>query len=150
MKLSGILSPERINLDLKATTKEGVLRELVKLLKLSSAAQKNLLATLTSREELGSTGVGNGIAIPHCRSLVVSELVVAIARSKTGINFQSMDGKRAYLFFLIVAPPIGDPSQYLIALGKVAQVASQISKDKRMKDIKQRKQLMDLVAELEA
>jgi len=150
MKISEILSPERINLDLKATTKEGVLRELVKLLKLSTAAQKSLLATLITREELGSTGVGSGIAIPHCRSLVAGELVVAIGRSRTGINFQSMDGKRAYLFFLIVAPPLGDPSQYLIALGKVAQAASRISKDKRVKDLKQRKQFMDLVAELEA
>jgi PTS system nitrogen regulatory IIA component len=150
MKLSYILSPERINLDLKATTKEGVLRELVKSLKLSTAAQKNLLATLTSREELGSTGVGNGIAIPHCRSLVTGELVVAVGRSRTGINFQSMDGKRAYLFFLIVAPPIGDPSQYLIALGKVAQVASHISKDKRIKDIKQRTHCMAVVVEHEA
>jgi mannitol/fructose-specific phosphotransferase system IIA component (Ntr-type) len=150
MKLSEIVSPERINLDLKATTKEGVLRELVKLLKLSTAAQKSLLATLVSREELGSTGVGNGIAIPHCRSLVVGELVVAIGRSRTGVSFQSMDGKRAYLFFLIVAPPLGDPSRYLIALGKVAQVASRISKDKRIKDLKQRKQVVDLVVELEA
>jgi mannitol/fructose-specific phosphotransferase system IIA component (Ntr-type) len=150
MKLAEIVSPERINLDLKATTKEGVLRELVKLLKLSAAAQKSLLATLVSREDLGSTGVGNGIAIPHCRSLVAGELVVAIGRSRTGVNFQSMDGKRAYLFFLIVAPPLGDPSRYLIALGKVAQVASQISKDKRIKDLKQRKQFMDLVVELEA
>jgi mannitol/fructose-specific phosphotransferase system IIA component (Ntr-type) len=150
MKISEILSPERINLDLKATTKEGVLRELVKLLKLSTAAQKSLLATLITREELGSTGVGSGIAIPHCRSLVAGELVVAIGRSRTGVNFRSMDGKRAYLFFLIVAPPLGDPSQYLIALGKVAQAASRISKDKRVKDFKQRKQFMDLVAELEA
>jgi mannitol/fructose-specific phosphotransferase system IIA component (Ntr-type) len=117
---------------------------------LSTAAQKSLLTTLVSREELGSTGVGNGIAIPHCRSLVVGELVVAIGRSRTGVSFQSMDGKRAYLFFLIVAPPLGDPSRYLIALGKVAQVASKISKDKRIKDLKQRKQAVDLVVELEA
>ena len=149
MKLSEIVGPERINLELKAATKESVLRELVKLLKLSPPAQKSLLATLTSREEMGSTGVGGGIAIPHCRSLVVGDLVVAVGRSKAGVNYQSMDGKRAYLFFLIVAPPLGDPSQYLIALGKVAQVASQISKDKRAKVVKQRKQFLDLIRELE-
>jgi mannitol/fructose-specific phosphotransferase system IIA component (Ntr-type) len=149
MKLSEIVSPERINLELKATTKESALRELVKLLKLSAPAQKSLLATLLNREELGSTGVGGGIAIPHCRSLVVGDLVVAIGRSKTGVSYKSMDGKRAYLFFLIVAPPLGDPSQYLIALGKVAQAASQISKDKRVKTIKQRKQFMELIQEIE-
>ena len=149
MKLSHILKPERVSLDLRATTKQGILRELVKLLDLSTPAQKNLLSTLVAREDLGSTGVGNGIAIPHCRSLVVGDLVVAVGRSKAGVNFQSMDGKRAYLFFLIVAPPVGDPSQYLIALGKVAQAASRISKDKRVKGLKQRKQFMDLVKELE-
>jgi mannitol/fructose-specific phosphotransferase system IIA component (Ntr-type) len=150
MKLSEILSPERISLDLKAASKEGVLRELVKLLGLSAAAQKSLVSTLVSREALGSTGVGGGIAIPHCRSLVVGELMVAVGRSKAGVNFQSMDGKRAQLFFLIVAPPSGDPSQYLIALGKIAQVASEISKDKRLKTTQQRKQFLDLVKELEA
>jgi PTS system nitrogen regulatory IIA component len=149
MKLSEIVGPERINLELKATTKESALRELVKLLKLSASAQKSLLATLMAREDMGSTGVGGGIAIPHCRSLVVGDLVVAVGRSKAGINYQSMDGKRAYLFFLIVAPPLGDPSQYLIALGKVAQVASQISKDKRTKSVKQRKQFMELIQEIE-
>jgi mannitol/fructose-specific phosphotransferase system IIA component (Ntr-type) len=149
MKLSEILSPERVNLDLKAKTKAEVLRELVKLLRLSAPAQRNLTSTLLAREELGSTGVGEGIAIPHCRSLIVSELVVAVGRSRTGINFQSMDSKRANLFFLIVASPVGDPSQYLIALGKIAQVASRLAKDKRLKTVKQRKQFLDLVKEHE-
>jgi len=149
MKLSDILNQDHINLDLKASKKDDVLREMVKLLGLSTAAQRNLAATLTTREDLGSTGVGNGIAIPHCRSLVVGDLMVAIGRSKTGVSFQSMDGKRANLFFLIVAPPSGDPSEYLIALGKVAQVASRLAKDKRLKTVKQRKQLMDIIKELE-
>jgi mannitol/fructose-specific phosphotransferase system IIA component (Ntr-type) len=149
MKLSEILSPERVNLDLRATSKAAVCRELVKLLKLSVPAQKSLTSTLLAREELGSTGVGNGIAIPHCRSLIVSELAVAVGRSKTGVNFQSMDGKRASLFFLIVAPPVGDPSQYLIALGKIAQVAGRLSKDKRLKSVKQRKHFLELIKEHE-
>jgi mannitol/fructose-specific phosphotransferase system IIA component (Ntr-type) len=149
MNLSEILSPERINLDLKATTKAEVLREMAKLLKLSPAAQKNLMTTLLAREELGSTGVGNGIAIPHCRSLIVSELVVAVGRSKSGVSFQSMDNKKANLFFLIVASPVRDPNQYHIALAKIAQVASRLSKDKRLKSIKQRKQFLDLIRELE-
>jgi mannitol/fructose-specific phosphotransferase system IIA component (Ntr-type) len=149
MKLSEILVLERLNLDLKAKTKENVLKELVKLLKLSAPAQENLIQTLIAREKLGSTGVGNGIAIPHFRSLVVRSLVVVVGRSHAGVNYQSMDGKRASLFFLIVAPPVGDPSKYLIALGKIAQAASRICKDKRLKTLKQRKQFLDLVKELE-
>jgi mannitol/fructose-specific phosphotransferase system IIA component (Ntr-type) len=149
MKLSEKLSQDRISLDIRSTSKDGVLKELVKLLDLSSGAQKSLASTLASREDLGSTGVGNGIAIPHCRSQVVGELMVAIGRSKTGVNFQSMDGKRANLFFLIVAPPSGDPSEYLIALGKIALVAGRLAKDKRLKTVKQRKQMLDIIKELE-
>jgi PTS system nitrogen regulatory IIA component len=149
MKLSETLDLENISLDLKSTTKDGVLQELVNLLDLNPPAKKNLLSTLRAREELGSTGVGDGIAIPHCRSLVVKDLVIAVGRSRRGINFQSMDGKRAHLFFLIVAPPVGDPSLYLIALGRVASVASALAKDHRIKDVKQRKQFLDLVKELE-
>jgi len=89
----------RQNLDLaievKAKTKEGVLEELVAMLRLSPPASKTLLATLLTREYLGSTGVGSGIAIPHCRSLVVSRVRIAIGRSKAGIPFKSIDKKRA-------------------------------------------------------
>lgn len=149
MKLSEIVTPKLINLNLKATTKARVLEELVKQLRLSAPASKALFQTLTSREDLGSTGVGKGIAIPHCRSLVVSKLVVVVGRSKHGIRFKSMDGKPAFLFFLIVAPPVGDPSDYLIALGTVAQVSRMLAEDKRTKKAKDTKQFMGLIKELE-
>ncbi len=149
MKLSEILAPRRIKLDLKSTTKEKVLDELVRLLRLSPSAKTALLKTLAAREELGSTGIGNGIAIPHCRSLVVSKVIVAVGRSKRGINFKSLDKKRARLFFLVVAPPVGDPGNYLIALGKIAQVAQLISKERRLDRAKTPKQFIELVKELE-
>jgi mannitol/fructose-specific phosphotransferase system IIA component (Ntr-type) len=149
MKLSELVTAKRINLDLKSTTKDGVLEELVKLLRLSKPAREALLKTLRSREELGSTGVGKGIAIPHCRSLVVSEVTVAVGRSKKGISFKSMDKKCAFLFFLIVAPPVGDPADYLIALGKVAQAARLMSADKRIKSVKGPKKFIGLIEELE-
>jgi mannitol/fructose-specific phosphotransferase system IIA component (Ntr-type) len=149
MKLSEIVTPKLVNLSLRARTKNGVLREMVKQLRLSKPASTALLQTLCSREELGSTGVGKGIAIPHCRSLVVSKLLVAVGRSSQGVSFKSMDRKRAFLFFLIVAPPIGDPSEYLIALGTVAQVARLLAKDSRTKKVKSVKQFIDLVKELE-
>jgi mannitol/fructose-specific phosphotransferase system IIA component (Ntr-type) len=149
MKLSEIVTAKRVNLNLKATTKDGILEEMVKLLKLSNAASETLLQTLRAREELGSTGVGSGIAIPHCRSLVVSKVTVAVGRSKKGVSFKSLDRKRAFLFFLIVAPPVGDPGDYLIALGKVAQAARLMSKDKRIKKVKSAQEFIDLIEELE-
>ena len=149
MKLSELVTPKKVNLNLKSSTKDDVLEELVKLLRLNAHARHTLLQTLRAREELGSTGVGNGIAIPHCRSLVVSKVRVAVGRSKRGINFKSMDGKRAFLFFLVVAPPVGDPGDYLIALGSIAQVARLLSTDKRFKKVRDVRQFMKLVKEFE-
>jgi mannitol/fructose-specific phosphotransferase system IIA component (Ntr-type) len=149
MNLSDIVLPKKINLNLKAKTKEGVLEELVKILRLSAPASKTLLATLLTREYLGSTGVGNGIAIPHCRSLVVSRVRVAVGRSKTGVPFKSIDKKRAKLFFLVVAPPVGDPSDYLIVLGQIAQVSKMLAKDKRLSKIRTAQELRDLIKEFE-
>lgn len=149
MKLSDIVSPKKINLTLRARTKDGVIEELVRILRLSAPASRALVATLLAREELGSTGVGHGIAVPHCRSLVVSRVRIAIGRSKAGIPFRSIDRKRAKLFFLVIAPPVGDPSDYLIALGKIAQVAKHLSKDRRLAKIKTPQELIDLIKEYE-
>lgn len=150
MKLSEIIVPKRINLKLKSTTKDGVLEELVQLLHLRAAASETVLQTLRAREDLGSTGIGKGIAIPHCRSLVVGKVVVAVGRSKAGVSFKSSDRRKAFLFFLIVAPPVGNPpGDYLIALGTVAQTARRLAEDKRYKKIRDVKQFITLVKELE-
>jgi PTS system nitrogen regulatory IIA component len=149
MKLSDIVSPKKINLSLKSRTKEQVLRELVDIMRLSPPARETLVATLLAREELGSTGVGRGIAIPHCRSLVVSRLRVAIGRSKAGIAFKSTDRRRAKLFFLVVAPPVGDPAEYLIVLGQIAQVSKKLSSDRRVSRLKKPEELIALIKELE-
>lgn len=150
MKLSEIIVPNMINLNLKATTKDGVLEELVELLDLDTPAREAILQTLRVREELGSTGIGKGVAIPHCRSLVVGKIAIAVGRSRTGVSFKSVDKKKAFLFFLIVAPPVGDPpGDYLVALGTVAQAARLLAEDKRFKKIRDVRQFMNLVEELE-
>jgi len=149
MKLSETISPKRINLNLSATTRNGILEELVGLLQLKPPARKALLKTLQAREELGSTAVGNGIAIPHCRSLVVGEVLVAVGRSSRGISFRAPDKKRVRLFFLIVAPPLGDPGDYLITLGSVAQAARPLAEDKRLKAVTTPQQFIHLLEEIE-
>jgi PTS system nitrogen regulatory IIA component len=149
MNLSETITPKKINLNLAATTRDGVLEELVRLLRLKAPARKALVKTLKSREDLGSTAVGEGIAIPHCRSLVVSRMLVAVGRSKRGVNFKAADRKRTKLFFLIVAPPVGDPGDYLIVLGSIARVARLLAKDRRAMKVKTARQFVDLVKELE-
>ena len=80
---------------------------------------------LRRRESLGSTGMGRGIAIPHCRSLVANRLRLAYGRSRQGLDFQSIDGRPVHHFFLIVAPPLEISNQYLPVLGRIAQFAKE-------------------------
>ncbi|MCL4867211.1 MAG: PTS sugar transporter subunit IIA, partial [Gemmatimonadales bacterium] len=77
------------------------------------------------REQLGSTGFGHGIAIPHARSLVVHRLRLAFGRHPAGVEYGAMDGKPVHSLFLIVAPPHEVSNQYLPILGKVAQLCQQ-------------------------
>src|SRR5213593_3723737 len=84
-----------------------------------------LYKMLKRRENLGSTGIGRGIAIPHCRSLVVSRLRLAFGRRAEGVEYQAIDGKPVCHFFLIVAPPLEISNQYLPVLGKIAQFAKE-------------------------
>ena len=80
---------------------------------------------LKRRENLGSTGIGRGIAIPHCRSLVVNKLRVAFGRKTDGVDFKAIDEKPVHFFFLIVAPPLEVSNQYLPVLGKIAQFSKE-------------------------
>ena len=123
MKLTDFLSPDSIDLDLKAETKDQVLQRLVSLLPISEKTWDTLVKMLRKRERLGSTGIGKGVAIPHGRSLLINRLMLAFARSKEGINFDSVDGQPANIFFLIMAPPLEVSNLYLPTLGKIAQIA---------------------------
>ena len=125
MHLAAFLSPDAIALALPAATKDEVLGELVALLRLDAAANDTLLRMLQRRETLGSTGVGRGIAIPHCRSTVVSRLRLAYGHHGAGLEYQAIDGQPVHDFFLIVAPPLEVSNQYLPVLGKIAQLAKE-------------------------
>src|SRR5258705_7494223 len=123
MRLSEFFSPDAISLELQAATKDEILAELVGLLRLDERASETLLRMLQRRETLGSTGVGRGIAIPHCRSLVVSRLRLAYGHRREGVEYQAIDNRPVFDFFLIVAPPLEVSNQYLPILGKIAQFA---------------------------
>lgn len=125
MQLREFFSEDAVNLHLKGTTKDAVLKELVGLFRLDEKAQALLFKMLKRRETLGSTGIGQGIAIPHCRSTVVSRLRVAFGRRLEGVDFKAIDDKPVHYFFLIVAPPLEISNQYLPVLGKLAQFAKE-------------------------
>ncbi|MBE0433146.1 PTS sugar transporter subunit IIA [candidate division WOR-3 bacterium] len=127
MNLASLLSKDRINLSLDAGKKDEVIKDLVYAIKKGAEAEL-IVSTLLKREELGSTGIGKGIAIPHCRSLAVEKLEIAVGRTKKPVNFNAIDKKPVSLLFLIIAPPQDPGNQYLITLGKVVQIAKEITK----------------------
>jgi mannitol/fructose-specific phosphotransferase system IIA component (Ntr-type) len=147
MELREFFSEDAIKLDVAASSKDDVLKELIALLKLDDKSQGMLFKMLKRRENLGSTGIGRGIAIPHCRSLVVSKLRVAFGRKKDGVDFKAIDEKPVNFFFLIVAPPLEVSNQYLPVLGKIAQFSKEPDVPQRLLEITQPKEFLALLEE---
>jgi PTS system nitrogen regulatory IIA component len=106
MKIVDFLNEKAIVADIKATDKEGVIRELVDSLAKAEGIKnkEELIKVLLSRESLGSTGIGQGVGIPHGKTNSVKKLVAAFGVCHTGVNFDALDGEPVYLFFLLVAP----------------------------------------------
>jgi PTS system nitrogen regulatory IIA component len=147
MELREFFSEDAIALEIQGTTKDEVLKELIGLLKLDDKSDGMLFKMLKRRENLGSTGIGRGIAIPHCRSLVVSKLRVAFGRKKTGVDFKAIDEKPVHFFFLIVAPPLEVSNQYLPVLGKIAQFSKESDVPQRLLDLTEPRQFLALLEE---
>lgn len=147
MELREFFSEDAIELELKGTTKDDVLKELISLLGLDDKAEGMLFKMLKRRENLGSTGIGRGIAIPHCRSLVVSKLRVAFGRKSAGLDFKAIDEKPVNFFFLIVAPPLEVSNQYLPVLGKIAQFSKEPDVPERLLGLTHPSQFMALLEE---
>ncbi|MFQ5703561.1 MAG: PTS sugar transporter subunit IIA [Gemmatimonadales bacterium] len=147
MHLTDFFSPDAIKLQLESTTKDDTLKELISLLKLDEKSEGVLYKMLKRRENLGSTGIGQGIAIPHCRSLVVSRLRVAFGRKPEGLDFKAIDDKPVFNLFLIVAPPLEVSNQYLPVLGKVAQFAKEPDVPDRLAALESPEQFLALLQE---
>ncbi len=125
MQLRDFLGTESIGLDLPAASREAVLEAMVDLLAISGRSRTTLLRLLARREVLGSTGVGRGFAIPHCRSLVVPRVRLAYGRLAGPLEWGAPDGLPVHHVFLIVAPPVEVSNQYLPILGRLAQLGRQ-------------------------
>lgn len=147
MELREFFAEDAIQLDLVSTSKDDVLKELIGLLRLIEKDEAMLFKMLKRRENLGSTGIGRGIAIPHCRSLVVNKLRVAYGRKSAGVDFKAIDDKPVHFFFLIVAPPLEVSNQYLPVLGKIAQFSKEPDVPERMLALTEPGQFMQLLEE---
>jgi nitrogen PTS system EIIA component len=133
MQIMDFLSKKAILTDIKSTSKEEVIQEMVDFLIEAGDVEKRnrskLIDALMSREALGSTAIGQGIAIPHAKCDCVDKLVAAFGLSKKGVDFDSLDGELAYIFFLLVAPQ-DSAGPHLKALARI----SRLLKDKYFRD----------------
>lgn len=147
MTLREFFDKDVVTLDLEGEDKDGILKELIALLELDEKSEGILFKMLKRRENLGSTGIGRGIAIPHCRSLVVNRLRIAFGRKKEGIDFNAIDDQPVHHLFLIVAPPLEVSNQYLPVLGKIAQFAKEEDVPERLSALESPDEFLALLEE---
>jgi mannitol/fructose-specific phosphotransferase system IIA component (Ntr-type) len=147
MHLRDFFASGTINLALQGATRDEVLRELVGMLGIGEVSAETLLRALQRRESLGSTGVGRGVAIPHCRSVVVNRVRLAYGHRAEGIEYQSIDGKPVQDLFLIIAPPDEAVNMYLPVLGRIAQFAKEPDVPGRLATLTDPEQFLALLDE---
>ncbi|MFH1062401.1 MAG: PTS sugar transporter subunit IIA [Candidatus Omnitrophota bacterium] len=131
MKIMEFLKEKAVSADLKSTDKEGIIKEMIDLLADAQAIKDKdkIVKILLERETLGSTGIGQGVAIPHGKCASVKDLVAAFGISRKGVNYDSLDGEPVYIFFLLVAPE-DSAGPHLKALARI----SRLLKDKYFRD----------------
>jgi len=124
MKFSDFISVASIKADLSADEKPAAIRELVESLAASGAVKsadvEAIVSAIMKREELGSTGIGRGVAVPHTKHASVGKLIGTVGVSQAGLDFESLDGQVASLFFLLVSPP-DRPGDHLRALENISR-----------------------------
>jgi PTS system nitrogen regulatory IIA component len=148
MKILDIVSPEAVIADLRSQTKQDVLRELAERVEeiMPSMKAEILTSILLERETLGSTGIGEGIAIPHGKAPQIHRMVAAFGRSIHGVPFDSMDDKPVHLVFLIVAPP-DLAGMHLKALARVSRLLKEATVRQRLMEASDAKELENIFRE---
>ncbi len=134
--------------DLKATDKNGAIAEFARLLQSAGKVRdaEELVRVLMDREALGSTGIGEGIAIPHAKLPLLREMVVAFGKSSSGIDFHSVDGRPAHLFFLLVTPD-DNPGEHLRTLARISRILKNRALRDRLMSASQRAEIHRLISE---
>jgi PTS system fructose-specific IIC component len=150
IKLSSLLKENLIKLDLEGKDKSEIVDELVEIITGSGKAKnkKALAAAIMARENLGSTAIGNGVAVPHAKIDSIKKTVLAFGRSAAGVDFNSLDGEKTHLFFMLISPK-EDIGSHLKILAKI----SHLIKDRFMvglfKKAKSKKEILSIIVNLE-
>lgn len=153
MKFADFVCREAVIPDLQATDKEGSIRELTRSLLQSHCLAddqfESIVKAILKREELGSTGIGRGVAVPHTKHPGVSRLVATVGISRAGVDFSSLDGELVQLFFLLVSPP-DRPGDHLRALENISRQLREDTFCKFLKQAKTSEEVLQLLDEADA
>lgn len=150
MNLADIYREETVVEDLQGTTKEEVIEEMVgvlekaKLVPVRKSAE--VLAALVRREEMGSTGIGRGVGVPHIKHACVKDLVGVFGRSKRGVEFQALDGAPVHLVFLLISP-LDSVEPHLMALKKISALSADNDMRRFLNNAEGRSEIVDLLKE---
>jgi PTS system fructose-specific IIA component/PTS system nitrogen regulatory IIA component len=153
MKLSDFVVREAVIPDLAATTKEGVIREMVSSLRdtghLASEEQDGVVKAVLKREDQGTTGIGRGVAVPHTKHSGAARLICTVAISRKGIDFTSLDGEPVHIFFLLVSPS-DRPGDHLRALESISRQLRNDSFCRFLRQSTTKEQVLDLLDEADS
>ncbi len=150
MKISELLDPRAIVANLKARDKAHALAELTDALLICepSLDRDEVIAVLQEREKLGSTGIGDGVAIPHGKLAGIPELKLVFGRSEEGVDFESMDGQPAHLFFLLIAPE-ESVGVHLKTLAKISKLLKDGSVRKKLMEASEPQEIYQVILDEE-
>lgn len=151
MKVHNLLTQDMVLLGMTSENRDDVIKEMVEFLKKRNriGKEKYLCEKLIQREKLGSTAIGEGVAIPHCKMKGVKEPIVMLAVSKKGVHFESLDGKPSHVFFLVVSSP-ENPSLNLQILAAIAHLVRKAnSLLKKILEAKTIPEILDIIREEE-
>jgi len=148
MKITDILDKESVIAELSARDKKSVLEELVSIMVEHGRLRdkEKTVEVLLERERLGSTGIGDGIAIPHGKLSQINSIICSFGRTRAGIDFQSIDEKPTHLFFLLLAPE-DSASEHLQALARLSRLLKDEQLRKRLMEANTKKDIYRIIAE---
>ena len=150
MRMSDFVVRDAIIPDLKATTKEGAIREMVESLRTAGyfkgSEPEDIIKAILKREQLGSTGIGRGVAIPHSKHTGVDRLIGTVALSRPGVAFDSLDGEPVHVFVLLISPQ-DRPGDHLRALENVSRSLRDDGFVRSLRQATTREAVWDLLSE---